>query len=104
MTKADFLRKHLYGAGFELMEERAAEDSEKIYTVMLWKFSGVKREIDEITAICGKNRDGRYLGKIAEKLLKNAANMEKSAEHSDEAAELRKTAEKILLRIENEDK
>lgn len=104
MTKADFLRKHLYGAGFELLEERTAEDSEKIYTVMLWKFSGVSREIDGITALCGKNRDRRYLGKIAEKLLKNSANMEKSAEHSDEALKLRKTAEKILLRIENEDK
>ena len=102
MTKADFLRKHLYGAGFELLEERAAEDSGKIYTVMLWRFSGVSREIDEITALCGKNRDRRYLGKIAEKLLKNAVNMEKSAEHSERAAKLRKTAEKILLRIENE--
>lgn len=104
MTKADFLRKRLYGTGFELLEERAAEDSGKIYTVMLWRFSGVSLEIDEITALCGKNRDGRYLGKISEKLLKNAANMEKSAWHSEEAAKLRQTAEKILLRIENEDK
>lgn len=104
MTKADYLRKRLCGAGFELMEEQAAENSGKIYTVMLWRYTGVKREIDEIEALCGKNRDGRYLGKIAKKLLKNAANMEKSAEFSEEAEHLKAQAEIILGMIKDEDK
>lgn len=103
MTKADYLRKRLCGSGFELMEEHAAENSGKIYTVMLWKFSGVKREIDEIEALCGKNRDGRYLGKIAEKLLKNAANMEKSAGLSEEAKRLKAAAEIIMGMAKDED-
>ncbi|MCH5203492.1 MAG: SAM-dependent methyltransferase [Oscillospiraceae bacterium] len=102
MTKADYLRKRLCALGFELLEERAAEDSGKIYTVMLWKFSGVSREISEAEAFCGKNRDRKYLGKIAAKLIKNAENMERSAGHSDEAARLRETAEEIMRIAENE--
>ena len=96
MTKADYLRKRLYKSGFELIEERAAEHSGKIYTVMLWKFSGVSRDIDEIEALCGKNRDVKYLKKIAEKLLKNAANMEKSTAFSEQAARLRETADAVV--------
>lgn len=96
MTKADYLRKRLYKSGFELIEERAAEHGGKIYTVMLWKFSGISRDIDEIEALCGKNRDKKYLTKIAAKLLKNAANMEKSSEYAENAAELRKTADAVM--------
>ena len=102
MTKADVMRKRLYKAGFELLEEKTAEDGGKIYSVMLWKFTGISREIDEITALCGKNRDRRYLEKIAEKLLKNAKNMEKSSGLADEAERLRKTADAVL-RIAEED-
>ena len=96
MTKADVMRKRLYKAGFELLEEKTAEDSGKIYSVMLWKFTGISREIDEITALCGKNRDRRYLEKIAEKLLKNAKNMEKSSGLAEEAERLRETADAVL--------
>ncbi|MCH5208956.1 MAG: SAM-dependent methyltransferase [Oscillospiraceae bacterium] len=103
MTKADFLRRRLYGLGFELMEERAAEHAGKIYTVMLWMFSGVSREISETEALCGKNRDRKYLEGIAAKLIKNAANMEKSAGCSGEAARLRETAKEIKRIAENED-
>ncbi len=103
MTKADYLRKRLCGQGFELMEEHTAEDNGKIYTVMLWRFTGVKREIDEIEALCGKNRDGRYLGKIAKKLLKNAENMEKSDNFPDEAKRLKAQAEIIMGMAKDED-
>ena len=102
MTKADVMRKRLYKAGFELLEEKTAEDSGKIYSVMLWRFTGVSREIDEIEALCGKNRDRIYLGNVAEKLRKNAKNMEKSSGLADEAERLRKTADAVL-RIAEED-
>lgn len=98
MTKAEVMRKRLCKAGFELLEEKTAEDSGKIYSVMLWRFTGAAREIDEIEALCGKNRDKIYLDKVAQKLLKNAKNMEKSSGLAEEAERLRKTAD-IVLRI-----
>lgn len=102
MTKADVMRKRLYKAGFELLGEKTAEDGGKVYSVMLWKFTGISREIDEIEALCGKNRDRRYLEKVAEKLVKNAKNMEKSSGLAEEAERLRKTADAVL-RIAGED-
>lgn len=102
MTKADVMRKRLYKAGFELLDEKTAEDGGKVYSVMLWKFTGISREIGEIEAICGKNRDRRYLEKVAEKLVKNAKNMEKSSGLAEEAERLRKTADAVL-RIAGED-
>ena len=96
MTKADVMRKRLCKAGFELLEEKTAEDGGKIYSVMLWRFSGISREIDEIEALCGKNRDRIYLEKTAEKLRKNAKNMEKSSGLAEEAERLRKTADAVL--------
>lgn len=103
MTKADVMRKRLYKAGFELLEEKTAEDGGKIYSVMLWKFTGISREIDEITALCGKNRDRRYIEKIAEKLLKNAKNMEKSSGLAEEAERLRETADAVLRIAEKDE-
>ena len=96
MTKADVMRKRLCKAGFELLEEKTAEDGGKIYSVMLWRFSGISREIDEIEALCGKNRDRIYLEKVAEKLVKNAKNMEKSSGLADEAERLREKADAVL--------
>lgn len=96
MTKADVMRKRLCKAGFELLEEKTAEDSGKIYSVMLWRFTGAAREIDEIEALCGKNRDRIYLEKVAEKLKKNAKNMEKSSGLAEEAERLRKTADAVM--------
>lgn len=102
MTKADVMRKRLCKAGFELLEEKTAEDSGKIYSVMLWRFTGIARDIDEIEALCGKNRDKIYLDKVAQKLLKNAKNMEKSSGLAEEAERLRKTADAVM-RIAAED-
>lgn len=96
MTKAGVMRKRLCKAGFELLEEKTAQDGGKIYSVMLWWFTGVPREIDEIEALCGKNRDRIYLGNVAEKLRKNAKNMEKSSGLAEEAERLRNTAEAVL--------
>ncbi len=96
MTKAEVLRRRLYKSGFELLEEKTALDNKKVYSVMLWRFTGKSRVIDEIEALCGKNRDKIYLEKIAEKLLKNAENMEKSSGAADEAKSLRCKADAVL--------
>ncbi len=96
MTKADVMRKRLYGAGFDLLEERTAVDGGKVYSVMLWRFTGIPREIDEIEALCGKNRDRVYLEKIVEKLRKNAENMKKSSDFLKESERIRKVADTIM--------
>ncbi len=102
MTKAEVMRERLYKAGFDLLEERTAVDGGKVYSVMLWRYTGISREIDEIEALCGKNRDRVYLEKIVEKLRKNAKNMEKSSGLAGEAERLRETADKIMRIAENE--
>lgn len=96
MTKAEVMRKQLYKMGFEIIEERTAVDSGRVYSVMLWRYTGVSREIDDVAALVGLNRDRIYLDKVAQKLLKNANNMEKSQNFGDEAQNLRKTADTIM--------
>lgn len=100
MTKPEFLRKWLYSEGFEIIEERAAVEGDRYYSIMYVKFTGVKREADELTALTGKLNDGASLRKIAEKLLKNAAGMSNSENCRERAAALRDLAEKILEKAE----
>lgn len=100
MTKANYLRCWLCENGFDIIEEKAASDGGFLYTVMLVKYTGERREVDEVFALTGKNTDSGYLTRVAEKLLKNAAGMERSALHGDEASKLRETAEIILKRAD----
>ncbi|MDE7398787.1 MAG: class I SAM-dependent methyltransferase [Oscillospiraceae bacterium] len=95
MTKADALRRWLYGAGFEILEERAAYDGGKAYSVILARFRGEQLEIDEIFALTGKITDCNFLSKIAEKLRKNADKMEKSPSFAEQAEHLRDLAAAI---------
>lgn len=100
MTKANYLRCWLCENGFEIIEEKAASDGGFLYTIMLVKYTGEQREVDEIFALIGKNTNSEYLTMIAEKLLKSASGMERSVLHGDEAAKLRETAEIILKRVD----
>ncbi|MDE7360618.1 MAG: class I SAM-dependent methyltransferase [Oscillospiraceae bacterium] len=100
MTRAEFLRKWLYNNGFELLEERIAYDGERGYTVMLAAYTGVSCEIDEVFALTGKITDRNFLRKIAGKLTKNANGAEKSASSAEYARSLKRTAEKILEKVE----
>lgn len=100
MTKPEHLRKWLYENGFELIEERAAVDGGKYYSIMYVRFTGEKRVIDEFTALTGKIADSGYLRRIAEKLLKNAAGMSNSENSRVRAEELRELAEQILKKAE----
>lgn len=96
MTKANYLRCWLCENGFEIIEEKTASDGDFLYTIMYVQYTGERCEPDEIFALCGKNRDRAYLEKIAEKLLKNAKNMEKSSDFAQEAERLRKIADTIM--------
>lgn len=72
MTKAEVLRRELYKNGFEIIEERTARAAGKVYTVMLVRYCGVKEEINEKFAYCGKNSDEAYLQKQVATLRKKA--------------------------------
>ena len=89
------LRRELYRSGFEIMEERAAADGERFYSVMLVRHTGVVAEPDELFCYCGKITDPLMLRHIAGKLEKNAAGMERSPADSSRAGELRALAGKI---------
>ncbi len=96
MTKANYLRCWLCENGFEIIEEKTASDGGFFYTIMHVRYTGDRREPDEIFALIGKNRDRVYLEKIAEKLLKNAKNMERSSDFAQESERLRKIADTIM--------
>ena len=103
MTKAEILRRELYRSGFEIIEERTAREGKRLYAVMLVRYTGVKSEPDELFCRTGKITDPDMLRHIAEKLLKNAAGMEKSRQPGEDSEsgctspqELRKLAEQIL--------
>ncbi len=100
MTKAEVLRRRLYISGFEIVEERIAREFGRIYTVMLVKYTGIKQETDELFCRIGKITDPEMLNIIAQKLLKNAAGMEKSDSSSAIAQKYRKMAEIIYKKAE----
>lgn len=100
MTKADCLRCWLCENGFEIIEERAVYDNGKIYAIIYAKHTGEIKQPDELFALCGKMTDSGYLRRVAEKLLKKAAGLEKSELQGGEAAKLRELANKIIEKAE----
>lgn len=100
MTKANYLRCWLCENGFEIIEERAAYDDQRIYTIMYVKYTGERSEPNEMFALCGKMTDSGYLRKTAEKLLKRAEGMSLSDGLGGEAEKIRETAAAILKRAE----
>lgn len=100
MTKANYLRCWLCENGFEIIEERAAYDGGRVYAIIYAKYTGERREPDELFALCGKMTDSGYLRKIAEKLLRQAEGMSVSESLGGEAEKLRELANAILKRAE----
>lgn len=100
MTKPDALRRRLYSAGFEIIEERTAFEGSRGYAVMLVGYTGKSSEIDDIFALTGKISDPKFLRLIAEKLLKNARGMECSEDFRESAERLRGYADIILKKAE----
>lgn len=100
MTKPNYLRCWLCENGFEIMEERAAYDDQRIYTIMYVKYTDEPRVPDEMFALCGKMTDSGYLRKTAEKLLKKAKGMSLSGTFSGEAEKIREVAAAILKKAE----
>ncbi len=98
MTKSDELRRRLYSGGFEIIEERVCYDTGRGYVVMLVRYTGAGREIDDFFALTGKITDAEFLKRTADKLLKQADGMERSESFQSGAKELRETAGLILAR------
>lgn len=101
MTKPEILRRRLYADGFEIIEERTAYDGKRAYVVMLAKYTGEHSDVDELFSFTGKVTDKRFLKLTAEKLLKNASQMERSDSFAEDAASLRSLAEEILKKAED---
>ena len=72
MTRAEVLRRWLYGAGYEIILENGAFAGGKAYTVMLCSFIGEKADISDSFAFFGKNTDPRYISKVNSRLRKLA--------------------------------
>ncbi len=70
MTKDHLLRRELYRNGFEIITEKTAAVSKKVYTVILCAYTGEKKETDPVFAFLGKNRDDEYREKILQRLGK----------------------------------
>lgn len=101
MTKANYLRCWLCENGFEIIEERAAYEDQRIYAIMYVRYTGERNVPDEIFALCGKMTDGGYLRKTAEKLLKKADGMSLSGSAGcagGEVEKIREIAAAILKR------
>ncbi len=101
MTKPEILRRRLYADGFEIIEERTAYDGKRAYVVMLAKYTGERNNVDELFSFMGKVTDKRFLKLTADKLLKNAAQMERSESFTADAASLRTLADEILKKAED---
>ena len=101
MTKPEILRRRLYADGFEIIEERTAYDGKRAYVVMLVKYTGERSDVDELFSFTGKVTDKRFLKLTADKLLKNAAQMERSDSFAEDAASLRSLADDILKKAED---
>ncbi len=101
MTRADFLRRWLYSSGFELDAERTAYDGSRAYVIMRARYTGKKRDIDDVFALVGAVSDKKYLTLAAEKLMKNAEGMDRSDGCSEQAEKLRGIARSILSRAES---
>lgn len=64
MTRDWVLRRELYKNGLYIEEEKTAVVGNKVYTVMLCCYDGIKREIDDKFAFLGKNQDKIYRDKM----------------------------------------
>lgn len=98
MTKSDVLRRRLYSGGFEIIEERVCRDTGRLYTVMSARYTGTRREIDDLFAMTGKITDTEYLTRTADKLMRRVRGMEKSAVSQSGAKELKELAALIYAR------
>ena len=76
MTRHEHLRSALYGMGYQLEEERAVTDGDRIYTVMRAVYTGKMRKIPLLLAWTGKiwdNNDNdsiKYLAVVNRRLGK----------------------------------
>lgn len=81
MTKHEVLRRELYKSGFEILSETCAQTGGKTYTVMLARFTGEKRELDDSFAFFGKNTHPAYISHVNKRLEKLARGEKKYAEY-----------------------
>ncbi len=87
MTKPELLRKELYKLGFTITEERAVEESGKLYVIMLVDarsgFEGWLTETESLYGFFDGESGQQYRQNESERLSKIAVNLKKAGKQSD---------------------
>ena len=102
MTQSSYLRKKLLEEGFQLVREIPVCEGGHHYSVMLWNYCGIRREIDELEALVGKipevdtKESKAYLIHQRERILKIAEGLKRSKEQSEQANGYFKLADQIF--------
>ncbi len=101
MTRAAEVRRYLCAEGFDILEERAARETEHCYTVLCAEFTGHIYPADEVFLQIGKlshhlDENARfYILRQAQRLEAKARGMEKSAANTGGAQAFYELAQKI---------
>lgn len=105
MSRIPFLRRWLYQNGYHILWEQAVYESSHFYTVILCRFCGQQKDIDELFAHTGKllkNCDPEsldYLRHQTARMQKIAQQMSQSAGHACKAQNYHAMAQTILAQI-----
>ena len=81
MTRGEELRRYLFGAGFAILEERAAADSRHVYAVLSAQYTGQAFQAEEALCFVGRMppEEGEvYLRKAEERLFKQIEGLRQS--------------------------
>ena len=86
MTKHELMREYLYQKGFEIVREKAVCEQEHDYTVILARWCGQSKQIDDVQKYIGAIRfnntkeDMRYIVNVAKKLFMRARGCEQASD------------------------
>jgi tRNA (adenine22-N1)-methyltransferase len=72
MTRHEVLRRELYRMGYVIISEKYTQSKNKSYTVIHAEYTGVGREISDVSAFIGKQTEPAYKAEQLEKVRKLA--------------------------------
>lgn len=104
MTRASFLRKWLYSNGFKIVEEKAVEDDNLLYTVIKAEYCGEISEVDDFFSETGmldfsEEISQKYLSRQANRLKTISNELLKAEDKKDMAEKYFNLSQKILTKM-----
>ena len=104
MTKAEKLREYLWRSGYAIVRERFCREEERLYTALQAVYTGKRSSVPPLRCLIGAGRGdplySEYLGRLRERLLRQAEGLSRSGRAPEE---LRRCRE-LLAGIEAEQK